>query len=100
MILLTGATGYIASHTWLALDAAGFEVVGLDNFANSSPEVLRRLAALGADTSRFVEPTLTTRSTSPQSMPRSSVEVQTTALSRPAAIASSTRRRCATSSEP
>ena len=24
-ILLTGATGYIASHTWLALQAAGFE---------------------------------------------------------------------------
>lgn len=46
-ILLTGATGYIASHTWLALWAAGFEVVGLDNFANSSPVVLRRLAQLG-----------------------------------------------------
>lgn len=46
-ILLTGATGYIASHTWLALWAAGFEVVGLDNFANSSPLVLQRLAQLG-----------------------------------------------------
>ncbi|MDQ6627493.1 MAG: UDP-glucose 4-epimerase GalE [Pseudomonadota bacterium] len=61
MILLTGATGYIASHTWLALDAAGFEVVGCDNFCNSSPEVLRRLAALGADTSRFVEADVTDR---------------------------------------
>jgi UDP-glucose 4-epimerase len=46
-ILLTGATGYIASHTWLALWQAGFEVVGLDNFANSSPAVLQRLARLG-----------------------------------------------------
>ena len=53
MILLTGATGYIASHTWLALDAAGYAVAGLDDFSNSSPEVLRRLAALGADVSRF-----------------------------------------------
>ena len=61
MILLTGATGYIASHTWLALGAAGFEVVGLDNYCNSSPEVLRRLAALGADTSRFVEADVTDR---------------------------------------
>jgi len=61
MILLTGATGYIASHTWLALDAAGFDVVGLDNFCNSSPEVLRRLAALGADTTRFVEADVTDR---------------------------------------
>lgn len=42
-ILLTGATGYIGSHTWLALWAAGFEVVGVDDFANSSPEVLNRL---------------------------------------------------------
>ena len=42
-ILLTGATGYIASHTWLTLQAAGFKVVGLDNFSNSSPRVLERL---------------------------------------------------------
>ncbi len=45
-VLLTGATGYIASHTWLALQAAGFEVVGVDNFVNSSPEVLTRLHRL------------------------------------------------------
>jgi len=54
MILLTGATGYIASHTWLALEAAGYRVAGIDDFSNSSPEVLRRLATLGADVSRFV----------------------------------------------
>jgi len=53
MILLTGATGYIASHTWLALEAAGYRVAGLDDFSNSSSEVLKRLAALGADVSRF-----------------------------------------------
>ncbi len=46
-VLLTGATGYIASHTWLALQQAGFAVVGVDNFANSSPEVLNRLERLG-----------------------------------------------------
>ena len=34
-ILLTGATGYIASHTWIALKEAGFRVLGVDNFANS-----------------------------------------------------------------
>ena len=45
-ILLTGATGYIASHTWLALQAAGFQVVGMDDFSNSSPEVLNRLQTL------------------------------------------------------
>lgn len=46
-VLLTGATGYIASHTWLSLWAAGFDVVGLDDFSNSSPVVLERLAELG-----------------------------------------------------
>ncbi|MDE1950604.1 MAG: UDP-glucose 4-epimerase GalE [Burkholderiales bacterium] len=45
-ILLTGATGYIASHTWLALQGAGFEVVGVDDFSNSAPEVLNRLREL------------------------------------------------------
>ena len=45
-ILLTGATGYIASHTWLELLAAGFDVVGVDDFSNSSPEVLNRLEQL------------------------------------------------------
>ncbi len=45
-ILLTGATGYIGSHTWLALIAAGHRVVGVDNFVNSAPQVLDRLAHL------------------------------------------------------
>ncbi len=52
-ILLTGATGYIASHTWLALLSAGFKVVGLDNFYNSSPEVLKRLSALSGQEPQF-----------------------------------------------
>ncbi|MFM9915235.1 MAG: UDP-glucose 4-epimerase GalE [Rhizobacter sp.] len=52
-ILLTGATGYIASHTWLALWAAGFDVVGVDDFSNSSPEVLNRLRRLGGRTADF-----------------------------------------------
>jgi UDP-glucose 4-epimerase len=42
-VLLTGATGYIASHTWLALQEAGLAVVGVDDFSNSSPVVLDRL---------------------------------------------------------
>jgi UDP-glucose 4-epimerase len=46
VVLLTGATGYIGSHTWLCLAAAGYSVVGVDNFANSSPRVLERLRRL------------------------------------------------------
>jgi UDP-glucose 4-epimerase len=52
-ILLTGATGYIATHTWLALDEAGFEVLGVDNFSNSSPKVLDRLRLLLRQAPRF-----------------------------------------------
>ena len=54
-VLLTGATGYIGSHTWLALHAAGYAVVGLDNFCNSSPEVLRRIARLSGEEPVFVQ---------------------------------------------
>lgn len=54
-VLLTGATGYIGSHTWLALQAAGYAVVGIDNFVNSSPKVLDRLQALGGHAPRFVQ---------------------------------------------
>jgi len=52
-ILLTGATGYIGTHTWLALLEAGFEVVGVDNFINSSPQVLQRVQQLAARTLVF-----------------------------------------------
>ena len=52
-ILLTGATGYIASHTWLALLADGFKVVGVDDFSNSSPEVLHRLQRLSGQVPVF-----------------------------------------------
>ena len=54
-ILLTGATGYIASHTWLALLAAGFDVVGLDDLSNSSPEVLNRLRTLAGREPAFIQ---------------------------------------------
>ncbi|MBP6337144.1 MAG: UDP-glucose 4-epimerase GalE [Vitreoscilla sp.] len=54
-ILLTGATGYIASHTWLALQSAGYSVVGVDDFSNSSPEVLNRIQELGGQRPVFAQ---------------------------------------------
>jgi UDP-glucose 4-epimerase len=42
-ILLTGGAGYIGSHTYVALVAAGMTPVILDDFSNSSPRVLERL---------------------------------------------------------
>lgn len=46
LTLLTGAAGYIGSHTWIVLHEAGFNCVGVDNFVNSSPVVLERIAAI------------------------------------------------------
>ena len=53
VVLLTGAAGYIGSHTWVCLAAAGFNVVGVDNFVNSSPRVLDRLRILLGGTPVF-----------------------------------------------
>jgi hypothetical protein len=47
MILLTGGAGYIGSHTGVALAQAGLPYVVLDNFCNSVPEVLPRMAEVG-----------------------------------------------------
>jgi UDP-glucose 4-epimerase len=54
-ILLTGATGYIASHTWLALQEAGFDVVGIDSLVNSSARVLDRLRTIGGREPVFMQ---------------------------------------------
>ena len=45
-ILVTGGAGYIGSHTSIELIEAGYKVVGIDNFANSKPEVLNKIKAI------------------------------------------------------
>lgn len=45
-VLVTGATGYIGSHTVLELLNAGHSVVAVDNLSNSSAESLRRVQAI------------------------------------------------------
>jgi len=42
-ILVTGGLGYIGSHTVVALQQAGFEVVVIDNLSNSTEEVAVRI---------------------------------------------------------
>ena len=54
-ILLTGATGYIGSHTWCVLLGAGYDVVGLDNLCNSSAKVVGRVAEISQTKPCFVE---------------------------------------------
>ena len=45
-LLVTGGAGYIGSHTVVELLAAGHDVVILDDFSNSSPQVVDRIAEI------------------------------------------------------
>jgi UDP-glucose 4-epimerase len=54
-ILLTGGTGYIASHTASLLAAAGERVVLLDNLRNSRRAVVQRLESLTGQPMVFCE---------------------------------------------
>ncbi|HLU51364.1 MAG TPA: UDP-glucose 4-epimerase GalE [Flavobacteriaceae bacterium] len=45
-ILVTGGLGYIGSHTAVALQQAGFEVLIIDNMSNSSIEVLEGISEI------------------------------------------------------
>lgn len=45
-ILLTGGAGYIGSHAAVAFSVAGHEVIILDNFSNSKPEVLKKISKI------------------------------------------------------
>lgn len=60
-ILLTGGTGYIGSHTAIALIEAGHDVTLLDNFSNSKPAVLDRLREITGVTMDFFEADVTDR---------------------------------------
>ena len=54
-ILITGGTGYIGSHTALQLLERGENVVLLDNFSNSQPDVLKRMKEIAGSKIRFYE---------------------------------------------
>ncbi len=45
-ILVTGGTGYIGTHTLIALHDAGHEAVVVDNLSNSNPVALERVEEL------------------------------------------------------
>lgn len=52
--LVTGGTGYIGSHTAVALIEAGYQVVILDNFDNSSENVLSGIESITGQAPYFV----------------------------------------------
>lgn len=54
-ILVTGGTGYIGSHTVVDLLDHGYDVVIVDNYVNSKPEVLNRIFKITGKKPRFYE---------------------------------------------
>jgi len=54
-ILITGGAGYIASHTLIELDKAGFDFVVYDNLSNSSMESIKRVSKIINKEIKFVE---------------------------------------------
>ncbi|WP_137807630.1 UDP-glucose 4-epimerase GalE [Pseudomonas sp. G(2018)] len=54
-ILVTGGTGYIGSHTALALLESGAEVVVLDNLSNSSAAALHAVEAICGKTALMIQ---------------------------------------------
>jgi UDP-glucose 4-epimerase len=54
-VLVTGGAGYIGSHTVIELLNSGNQVVIVDNFYNSQPEVLKRIKELSGKDFKFYE---------------------------------------------
>ena len=49
-VLVTGGAGYIGSHTCIELLNSGYDIVVMDNYSNSSPEVLKIVEKLTGKT--------------------------------------------------
>ena len=54
-ILVTGGAGYIGSHTAIELLNRGREIVIIDNFSNSKPEVLDKIKEITKKDFKFYE---------------------------------------------
>ena len=54
-ILVTGGAGFIGSHTAVELLNAGYDIVIVDNYMNSSPKALDRIREITGKSFRFYE---------------------------------------------
>ncbi len=61
MILVTGGAGFIGSHTCVELLGSGYEVAIIDNFCNSSPDVLDKIREITKKDFKFYEADLLDR---------------------------------------
>ena len=55
LILVTGGTGYIGSHTVVELQNSGYEVVIIDNLSNSNADVVDGIERITGIRPHFVE---------------------------------------------
>lgn len=55
MILVTGGTGFIGSHTTVVLQQAGYEVLILDNLCNSQADVIAAIGRITGKAPGFVQ---------------------------------------------
>lgn len=61
-VLVTGGAGYIGSHTCVELLAAGFDIVVVDNLANSKPLAMKRVEEISGRSVPFYQADVTDRS--------------------------------------
>jgi UDP-glucose 4-epimerase len=54
-VLVTGGSGFIGSHTVVELQHAGYDVVALDNFENSAPEVVKNIQKITGKDFDFIQ---------------------------------------------
>ena len=54
-ILVTGGTGYIGSHTCVELLNAGYDIVVVDNFSNSKPDVVEKIKEITGHNFKFYQ---------------------------------------------
>ena len=61
MILVTGGTGFIGSHTCVELLNGGYEIAVIDNFRNSKPEMVDKIKEITKKDFKFYEADLLDR---------------------------------------
>lgn len=54
-VLVTGGSGFIGSHTVVELQQAGYDVVAIDNFENSSPAVIENIQRITGKSFDFIK---------------------------------------------
>lgn len=52
-VLVTGAAGFIGSHVCVELLQAGYRVIGIDNFSNSKPDTIQKVAQVAGKAMEF-----------------------------------------------